>query len=391
MAGSAELVILARMRDEASRVMSGMAGNIERHANTIRKAGMVMAAAGAVITAALVSATKSAIDEEIGIKRLDLVLQKVGSSYERVREPLEKQIRATQLATSYGDELQREILGKLVPVFGNYEEAVMALPLVLDAMALSGRSADTVVSGLGRALAGQVNTATSVGIAFDKDMDTMERFALVQSKIGGLAQEMVDPFEQVKNAVGDLAQAIAGPLIEPMTTMLNKFAEIALKLSEVNPGLMTFVSISAAAAGVLLTVGGAVAMMLPTIMKTVKILKSWAAVQAVITALTGPWGIALAAAAVATGIGVAKAVGAFQYGGTVPGPAGQPQLAIVHGGEKYAGVNGQYPIDGGESPTVIVKVEGGLFLNDDRDMDKLAVAVAEAQRRMSRGTTGRNP
>ena len=100
MANKAEIAILVKMRDEASRTMGTMAGNIEKHAGTIRKAGMIMAAFGAAITAGMIAATKSAIDEEIGIKRLDLVLQKVGSSYGDVRVELEKQIRATQLATS---------------------------------------------------------------------------------------------------------------------------------------------------------------------------------------------------------------------------------------------------------------------------------------------------
>ena len=385
MANKAEIAILVKMRDEASRTMGKMAGNIERHAGTIRKAGMVMAAFGAALAAALIASTKSAINQELGIKRLDLVLQKIGMSYADVREDLEKQIIATQRATSFGDELQREVLGKLIPVFGNYEHALMALPLILDAVAFSEMSAETVVRGLGRALAGQVNTAVSVGLQFEKTMGVMERFAFVESKIGGLAEGMVNPFEQVENAIGDLAQAIAGPLIKPMTEMLQKFADIALKLSNVNPGLMTFVSIAAAAAGVLATFAGAMAIMLPTLVQTVKILKSWAAVQAVITALTGPMGIAIAAAAIGVGFATAAAIKSFQFGGVVPGPVGQPQLAVVHGGETIT------PAESGGAVNVNFPPGSIYFFTDDRALMRLATLVSDAQRRRSQGTVGVNP
>ncbi len=388
MAEKAEIAILVRMRDEASRVMGGMANNIERHAGTIRKAGLVMGAAGAALTVGLLSAVKSTLAEERGIARLDVVLKKVGSSYEKVSDVLEKQIRQTQLTTSFGDELQRELLGKLIPTFGNYEDAVKAVPLVLDAMAQSGRSADSVVSGLGRALAGQVNTAISVGIQFDKTMNTLERFALVESKIGGAAAAMVDPFEQVKNALGDLAQAVAAPLVGPLTKFLGKMAEIALKLSEVNPGIATFGAIAASAAGVILTLGGAVAIILPSLVQRVRLLESIAAVQAVVTALTGPMGIAIAAAAIGVGFATAAAVKNFQSGGVVPGPIGQPQLAVVHGGERITPVGGR---TSGGTGGVVVNFQQPVFMNDERSMMQLANLITEAQRRRSRGTVGRLP
>jgi hypothetical protein len=60
----------------------------------------------------------------------------------------------------------------------------------------------------------------------------------------------------------------------------------------------------------------------------------------------------------------------YQYGGRVPGPVGQPQLAVVHGGEEYSGVGG-----GAMSGTANIKVESTLLL----DKKQIAKAVSEVQ------------
>lgn len=384
----AEILILAKMRDEASRVMEGMAGNIERNAGKIRKAGLVMAAAGAALSAFLIVAAKSALEEERGVARLDLVLKKVGSSYDQVGVALEKEIRATQLATGVGDELQREILGKLIPILGSYEQAIASLPLILDTMAAGSVGADTAIRGMGRALAGQVNLAASVGIQFEKTANFSDRLAFALSKIGGQAEVMKDPFSAAAGAVGDLAQAIAKPLTGPLKDALNWIEKVTLGMSDMDPVLAKVVAIAVTGAAAFATFAGAFLLLAPTIAKSLVILKSMAGVMAVLRALTGPTGIAIALASVGVGLAVNAAVQSFQKGGVVAGPVGSAQLAIVHGGETVIPVGGR----GGGGDTININFpQGSTVLLDDRGAMKLGAIISDAQRRRARGTVGVSP
>ncbi len=69
-------------------------------------------------------------------------------------------------------------------------------------------------------------------------------------------------------------------------------------------------------------------------------------------------------------IEVPSAVPAFKHGGRVPGPFGQPQLAVVHGGESFSGMNGRSGSGGGFNLAVTINVLGGV-----KDVDSFAAAL----------------
>ena len=60
-----------------------------------------------------------------------------------------------------------------------------------------------------------------------------------------------------------------------------------------------------------------------------------------------------------TRAGLEGAIHGYQHGGVVPGPLGSPQLAIVHGGEEYAGVGGRV---GGRTVNVVLNC--AAFMGD---------------------------
>ena len=68
-------------------------------------------------------------------------------------------------------------------------------------------------------------------------------------------------------------------------------------------------------------------------------------------------------------IEVPSSVPAFKYGGRVPGSFGQPQLAIVHGGESFSGMNGRSG-GGGFNLQLNINVMGGV-----KDVDAFAAAI----------------
>lgn len=83
--------------------------------------------------------------------------------------------------------------------------------------------------------------------------------------------------------------------------------------------------------------------------------------------ITGAPGHAISGAA-----GLLHKIPGFAEGGTVPGPIGAPQLAVVHGGE-YVVPNG----GGKASPQVNVSFHG-VFTGNQQDFRKLAIQVFQA-------------
>ncbi|MFH0897797.1 MAG: hypothetical protein V1850_07125, partial [Candidatus Bathyarchaeota archaeon] len=109
-----ELEILIKARDEASAAIKGLGDTIQNNADTLRKVGAGVTAFGVGMTAALGMATKSALEEQIGISQLSNQLKAVGADYASLSEEIEKNIAATQRKTSFGDEEQRKALTQLV-------------------------------------------------------------------------------------------------------------------------------------------------------------------------------------------------------------------------------------------------------------------------------------
>jgi len=140
--------------DEASKVVDGLGATFEKNRKRI---GVAMTGAGAAILGLSGVALKSSQEQAIGIAQLDQSLQAVGRSYDMERQAIERVLAAQQAKTNFGDEEQRAVLARLIPVLGDHEKALAALPVVLDAAAFSGRSATTVSETLSKFLVTYLN------------------------------------------------------------------------------------------------------------------------------------------------------------------------------------------------------------------------------------------
>jgi hypothetical protein len=115
---------------------------------------------------------------------------------------------ALQNKTNFGDEEQLRVLTKMIPVLGSTENALAALPAIMDAAATTGRDLSSQSETLTKALAGQVHTAESLGIKFDQNADFQERLAVVMGLVSGAAEAQADPFTQLNNSFGDMQEQI---------------------------------------------------------------------------------------------------------------------------------------------------------------------------------------
>ena len=134
-----QIEILVRANTDGAKKAYGSL--TEQIAANRKKIGLGLTAIGAGITGMAALSIKSAQEEAIGINKLDQALKNVGTSYDSNKKSIEGVIGAIQNKTNFGDEVQREVLSKLVMVIGDEEKALAALPAVLDASAASGKDA----------------------------------------------------------------------------------------------------------------------------------------------------------------------------------------------------------------------------------------------------------
>lgn len=267
MADTHETLILVRMRNELSAVSKQIAadtkslndefGDLQQQ---VRQVGLAMTAAGAAMAAGFAFAAKAAVQEQVGIARLDAVLKNHGKSYAEVAKSLEPAIAEIQRFTDFGDDQSRMVVGTLIPILGDYEKAVQALPAVLDAAAYSGRDVTTVAMTLGRALSGQVNTAESVGVAFEETATFAERLNIVLGKVGGTAAAAANPFTQLKNEIGDLQEVIGAVVLNDIMPMVSGLTDLIKNLKETDSAMLAVVTRTGEVTAAILLLGGALIM-----------------------------------------------------------------------------------------------------------------------------------
>ena len=272
MADATTLSVLITARDQASAAfqkiegnMGRMAAGFEKHRKTI---GIAMAGAGAAITGLAATAVKSSMEQQQGINLLDAALKNVGSSYAANRGEIEKNISALQRKTNYGDEEQRKILTKLVGIIGDEEQAMAALPAVLDAAAFSGKDAGAVSETLGKFMAGLTNTSDATGASVDKQAGFQERLAEVMGRVGGSAEADANAMTQLGNTMGDLHQVVGDallPILETLVPMLDAGVQAVQKWTEENPLLTKVLVIVGAALGGVMLVLGPMLLILPAL------------------------------------------------------------------------------------------------------------------------------
>jgi len=264
---AADFNILLRAKDQASAAIKKVKGEfvdlngvIDKHEKALKRAGV----AGAVVVAGLAAMTKGAATQQRTQRQLAAALDNVGVSYASVGDELERVIAVQQTKTGVSDEDQRESLRILVGTLGSYEKAVQALPAVLDAAAFAGTGLRETSKTLSRALAGNVNTAESVGITFDKTADFGERLSQVLDVAGGQAESSRDPFDALLNSLSDIGDEIGTaflPLAEKAANAVGRFAEF---LGELDEGTLSTIAAIAGGAGLTLALAGLIPLIAAT-------------------------------------------------------------------------------------------------------------------------------
>ena len=290
---------------QAEKSLKGIRAKLDNFSATAKKAGLALSVMGGAGVLAIKGFINAALEQERAMKTLGATVEASGTSFDSVRAKIEATTAALQDKTSFGDEEQLRVLAQLVPVFGNIDDALTALPIIMDAAASSGKSLETVASTMGRALSGATNVSIILGETFDKNATFAERLAIATTKVGGAAEANADPMIQFSNTMGDLKETIGAQLLPIIIPLIRRFGDIVKSISNMNPTLLKVVTLVGLLATAFAAIGGPILLFigfLPAIISGVT------ALGAAITIATGPIGlIALGiTAAIAAGVLIVK-------------------------------------------------------------------------------------
>ncbi len=414
-----ELSILLSLKDEATSQLQNFNKAVEDNAAQIKTASLVMIAFGAAITAALGIAVKEAESDREANARLSTALKNIGVDYGFVKSQIDGLVNAQVKTTNYSKTEQTDALNKLIIFTKDYRSAIAALPVALDLAAAENIDLAAASKYVGDAFDGNsTRLKTLYGIDIPQGVLGLQALKAIEDQVKDAAINTASPFILLGNNIKEMAGAIGTLLLPTLTYLIEKFVNVIGHIQawvELHPRLAECLVIAAAGFGALATAIGlaALAMMsqfIPALVRVVPMIWgaviatwSWVAAQIAVLAAMGPvgWGILAGGVIAAAGAvyGITRAVGAltapietampaaspasapaltsgerraaalstrevhltpYQYGGTVPGPIGQPIPIIAHGGERYLGVGA-----GGGGNTYNFNIGGSILSESD--------------------------
>ncbi len=269
MAGNAELSIILRLRDEASKQLAVVTQNLKSTTETLRPLGIAAGAFGGAMLAGVGLSVKAALEERQSQALLANTLKSVGVAYDSVKNKLEDVIQKTMLKTGVTDEDQRSALTRLIITTGNYELSLEALPAVLDLATTSGQSLESAAVALGKALMGNNEALARMGIIIPEGLAGEEASAYILGKIGGSAEAAANPLNIMSAALGEILDALGTTLLGDLDTFAKNVTEITTKVTEwidKNPELTKSIMVVATAVAVLLVLFSAFVLAAPGIL-----------------------------------------------------------------------------------------------------------------------------
>lgn len=297
----AQLQIVIRAKDEASKTIKGLTDTIMKNHKAI---GIGMTAMGGAVFGGLAMATKAFMKQEKAETRLThLVKQTTGATDEQI-EVLKEQAKALQKVGVVGDEVTMVGQSQLATFALTTEQIEMLTPSLLDmVVATKGVNAtqeDMINTGnaLGRAIDGGAGALTRYGISLtdtQKELYTTatreERVVMLtnilEDNFGGLNEATRETSEggmkAIKNDMGDLLEQVGKqviPIIEQLVEAIKPIIEKMMAWIKENPELFATITKVVAVIGGLLLVLGPLMIILPGLITF-------------FTLLTGPIGLVI--------------------------------------------------------------------------------------------------
>lgn len=380
------MIELVGKADKFTKSLDDAGKASEQWSDKVSNAGKKMTAFVSVpIVGFLAAGTKAAMEDAAAQEHLALTLQNnVGNSKALVKQ-VEDYIGKAMKASTFTDDELRPAFETLATTTHSVEESQKLLTIAMDVAAGKNIDLETATKAVAKAHEGQFAAANKlvpglVDVA-DKTTTVDQVMGRLSQTFNGQAQAATETtagkMQNLKRDLGEAAESMGAKLL-PAVTQFATFATDTLipALDRLSGGNGAFVLLGLAAAG-------------PVLSQVKNLQVALAAVNLELAPLIA--GIA----AITGGISVVNRIkdddqgwkgklnqilggggnkGIFgkdflglKYanGGVVPGPVGQAQMAVVHGGERITPYRGGDNGSWGGGTTVNVMVQGSVIAERD--------------------------
>jgi len=287
-----ELEILIKLKDEATKQLSGMSKTVENMQPTFQKMAVVGVAGFTAIAGAVGMSIKAFQEQEKAEARLEQIAKQVtGATNEQIQsyKNLASQLQKTGVV---GDEVLVSGQSQIASFTKNANVVTMLtkdlgdLAVAQYGVNVSHEQAIQTGNLLGKALQGQLGALTRTGILVSEDFkkafeeaNTEQERAVVLSKIiqdnyGGLNTALRNTsaggMVALKNSLGDITEEIGKGFIPILNSIVSKLQPVVDKIVAwvaQNPKLTTTILMIAGALFGLTTIMGTVGLLLPAIIK----------------------------------------------------------------------------------------------------------------------------
>lgn len=214
-----------RMLDEANKSVSKATGELQKQASPIDSLmGKLKGLAGAYISFRgaqmafnyAMTSVAAFREQERAILQLDQTLKNTGTYTYEYSQRVQALASEIQRYSNYGDEaiIKAQALGQAFA--GNTKIAEDLTKATVDFAAATGMDLESAFTLVGKSIGSQTNALSRYGIELDKNMTQSQKADAIQKQLAdrfsGSAAQMADTSVQLKNAVGDLAEAIGNNL-----------------------------------------------------------------------------------------------------------------------------------------------------------------------------------
>lgn len=183
------------------------------------------------VTQYVAQSTEAFRTQERAVLSLNNTLANAGIYSEQYSQHIQELARSIQSYSNYGDEaiIKAQALGQAY--IGQTKITDQLTKATVDFAAATGMDLDQAFTLVGKSIGSPTNALRRYGIELNKNMTDSEKMAAIAIQLGnryeGQAKQMANASTQLKNAVGDLAEAfgsIFNPAIEKTQKLLTKLA-----------------------------------------------------------------------------------------------------------------------------------------------------------------------
>lgn len=304
---NSQLEIVITAKDEASQKISSFSNKVKDLKPIFTGMAVAGAAAFATITKFTISAVEAAAEAEKVQAQLGAVLKSTGKAANLSAEDINKQAKALQKITTFGDEAIVSSANLLL-TFTNIKDKVFqdALPAILDMSEALGQDLKTSSIQVGKALNDPIRglgALSKVGVTFTEEQKRVVEqlvktgqvaeaqkliLAELNREFGGSASAAADTYQgklkQLKEQFGDMQEEIGNALLPVLIQLVQAITPLIEKTTQwmlAHPELTKWLLIAGASVSALVFVIGSLGVLLPGI------IAAFGALSVPVLAITG--------------------------------------------------------------------------------------------------------